>query len=168
MHSPIRALVLCLAASLLVSAASAQKPPNPVAGFMVSGGLATLSGEGGTTWYPQLHVAGTSRSGWGGDLGFGVSFGDETGLVIDASATKVFASTDSRVGVMVLLGPSLISEGQGDQSFGISGGAALLVRLARHVGLRLDVTPRIYFSGADGSHPGIVVALSLTSLPGGK
>ena len=74
----------------------------------------------------------------------------------------------SRVGVMVLLGPSLISEGQGDQSFGISGGAALLVRLARHVGIRLDVTPRIYFSGADGSHPGIVVALSLTSLPGGK
>lgn len=161
------ALIMGLCSVLHVGAAHAQTAPSPLTGFMVSGGFGSLSGEGGTTWYPMAHLAGTGHSGWGGDLGFGVNLGDETGFLFDLAVTHVFASTGSPVGVMVLLGPSLISEGQGDQVFGISGGAALLVRLAPHLGLRLDATPRIYFSGANGTHPAIVVSLSLTSLPGG-
>ena len=162
----IRLIVSFLTLGLVLSGrnASAQKAPSPLAGVMVSGGVATLRAEGGGVWYPEVHLTGTGRSGWGGDLGVGVYSGDGSGVLIDASVAHIFASPRSRVGFMLLLGPAVIF-GEGGTAFGAALGGALLVRLAPHFGLRIDASPRIYIF--DGSaDPGITLSFSLTSLPG--
>jgi hypothetical protein len=158
------ATLFVLAHSLLASMAAAQDG-NPLRGIMVSGGIATLRAGGGGVWYPQFHLAATGRSGWGFDAGIGVYSGDGSGVLVDVAAAHVSAPVQSSVGFMVMFGPTVVV-GEGGGALGATVGGAVLVRLAPHVGLRVDVSPKLFFS-SDGLEPAIAFAFSLTSLPGG-
>jgi hypothetical protein len=153
-----------LAHWLLASVATAQGG-NSLQGIMVSGGSATLRAGGDGVWYPQFHLTATGRSGWGVDGGIGVYSGDGSGILVDVAAAHVSASRQSAVGFMVMFGPTAIV-GEGGAAIGATVGGALLVRVAPHIGLRIDASPKLYVSGY-GADPAIVFSLSLTSLPGG-
>jgi len=156
--------LLALAHVLLASVVNAQGG-NPLRGIMVSGGISTFRAEGGGIWYPQFHLAATGRSGWGFDAGIGVYSGDGSGVLVDLAAANVSASAQSSVGFMVMFGPAVVV-GEGGGALGATVGGAVLVRLAPHIGLRFDVSPKLFFS-SDGVEPAIGFSLSLTSLPGG-
>ncbi len=84
---------------------------------------------------------------------------------MDVAAAHVSASRQSAVGFMVMFGPTAII-GEGGAGIGATLGGAVLVRLAPHIGLRIDASPKLYFGG-DAVEPAIVFSFSLTSLPGG-
>lgn len=166
MSSRLRiSIMLFLAGSAFAGPASAQDTPHPLKGGMVSAGIATLRAEGDGIWYPEFHFALTGGKGWGGDLGVGVYSGDGSGVLVDPTVTRVFASNGSAAGFMLMFGPTAIF-GEGGTAFGAGLGGALLVRLAPHFGLRIDASPKLYFTGGE-AEAAVTLSFSLTSLPGG-